>query len=122
MEDDSLWIVEPIPSTEDSTVQRSLWIGKVLTVITVQVSSIFPFGFTKPNNLELLIDNHIINFRRDVFTSLVQSQIDKGGYFSCGPRVAQNFPKSKHPHESHICCYASYEDSKNTNVRSVAYA
>ena len=85
MEDDSLWIVEPIPLTEDSTVQRSLWIGKVLTVITVQVSSIFPFGFTKPNNLELLIDNHIINYRRDVFTSLVQSQIDKGGYFLCGP-------------------------------------
>jgi len=35
VEEDSLWIVEPIPSTEDSTVQRSLWIGKVLTVITV---------------------------------------------------------------------------------------
>ena len=41
-----------------------------------------------------------------------------------GPRVAQNFPKLKHPrpHESHICYYATYEDSKNTNNRSVAYA
>ena len=39
-----------------------------------------------------------------------------------GTRVAQNFPKLNHSHKSHICCYATFEDSKNTNIRSVACA